>query len=1032
MPYSQDHSELALGTTPGAFPETERNLTSSSQQTIWQAVHARISEYTEQHPIRIKVGTWNVAALKDTEKDLAGWFVEGKGVASSSAGINASPAKGHIKNESWTAASGESVNAQEQRTTAGQPTIPKEDNGAIPDTTNVDLYVLGLQEVVDINSPTETFRPYVDHSVPERWKRALLEALPQGYKLVAEQQLTGLLLLIAGSPSLLPDISAVSTTTVGTGLMGYMGNKGATSARLVLGEATTLVFINCHLAAGTEKGSLERRNWDAGQIAQRTRFEPVRDEAGEAQKASEMLGSEDCAWWFGDLNYRLEGLVGDDVRRLLLLHARNEYDLGKGFEDKIQDKVSVASDHEDHKEELSLSSRSESSTEGTRNSEEPESRPSTSSGDQSVPDCADTPDPTSLETTLSSLLPHDQLRLQQAAKKAFHDGWREGPIKFLPTYKYDIGSVGMFDSSDKKRGPSWCDRVLFRTRHDKLKYEETVQEEKRREEDKELKMQGKGSSAPEDEHVLFDYNPETDGANSDTGNIMEDAGSATNKKEEASLENPNDLLQLEVYTSHQRILTSDHKPLVGLFTLTYKSVVPHLKRKIYQEVALEFDKAENAGRPGVTLVIDHNNDNEDKVLKGSEGSNGSESMSFGKVYYSRSKFRSFTVANTSRVTTTFQFVNAVSGKLESGVLPTWLRLRYSDQRRNGTSEPDIWMTLEPGEALNFALELRVDDIDLVRSLNEGRAKLEHVLILRVVDGRDHFIPVEAEWMQTCFGRSLEELSRMPKGGVRQLQKPSPAKPGYSDEQPRQSAPREVLRLIETVQDLVEEVVGQPEIHESDRDLRALLERELGWPFTPPLSTPTDPHLRSTLKSYVHEALDTDTPPATLLPRETLALARLDIVAEVLLDFLASLKDGIITEALWTELEQGMLNHAKAKKTLTADEELLWIFDVLSASPVHNVSFVFLTSMLARVAELVAPISSPTSASASALDPASSHASQPSDSAIARRRLVGREYARIFAGVVFRGALPSRDRDRRAAEERRRHIIEVFLREKWER
>ena len=52
---------------------------------------------------------------------------------------------------------------------------------------DIDLYVLGLQEIIDLSSPTEALRPFSDPSIPAKWKRALLEALPPGYKVVAEQ-----------------------------------------------------------------------------------------------------------------------------------------------------------------------------------------------------------------------------------------------------------------------------------------------------------------------------------------------------------------------------------------------------------------------------------------------------------------------------------------------------------------------------------------------------------------------------------------------------------------------------------------------------------------------------------------------------------------------------------------------------------------------------------------------------------------------------------------------------------------------------
>lgn len=66
------------------------------------------------------------------------------------------------------------------------------------------------------------------------------------------------------------------------------------------------------------------------------------------------------------------------------------------------------------------------------------------------------------ENNLSRLLEGDQLLVSRKRNpglrlRAFH----EAPIKFAPTYKYDVGS-DQYDSSDKKRAPAWCDRVLYR------------------------------------------------------------------------------------------------------------------------------------------------------------------------------------------------------------------------------------------------------------------------------------------------------------------------------------------------------------------------------------------------------------------------------------------------------------------------------------------------------------------------------------------------------------------------------------------
>lgn len=56
---------------------------------------------------------------------------------------------------------------------------------------------------------------------------------------------------------------------------------------------------------------------------------------------------------------------------------------------------------------------------------------------------------------------HDQLSHEINAKGAF-GGFREGAVKFYPTYKFDKGT-SQYDSLEKQRVPSWTDRVLYRS-----------------------------------------------------------------------------------------------------------------------------------------------------------------------------------------------------------------------------------------------------------------------------------------------------------------------------------------------------------------------------------------------------------------------------------------------------------------------------------------------------------------------------------------------------------------------------------------
>ncbi|KAI9677206.1 MAG: hypothetical protein M1829_002780 [Trizodia sp. TS-e1964] len=1020
----------------------------STLHSLSRTLEARKADFTRRKSLKVKIGSWNVAALPGTERDVGGWFVGGKGVAEALAGLEVKEVVEHGSHVPGGSShdSRESVNHQEHRANPQKSTIPKRDTGTLPGGDDIDIYALGLQEIVDITSPTEALRPYADNSAAEKWKNCVANALPKGFKLVAEQQLMGLLLLVYASGDLFPTISSVSTSSVGTGFMGYMGNKGAVAIRIVLGETTRLVFINCHMAAGADKAALERRNWDANQIASRIRFTPITTMEGVSEEMGDSLGDEDFAWWFGDLNYRLESIPGDDVRRLLMLHTQNEYNKIKGSAKKIQQELTatdspppfIQSSHpDDHFSEEAPSSMSSSMIyPGTLS----EAASTTSSIIQSHDSDHLDPsqDPSSLQTTLASLLPHDQLRLQQAAGQAFHDGWQEGPILFLPTYKYDVGSVGMFDSSEKRRGPSWCDRILFRTRQGKLAYEKKIHEvDESRKRDSDMSARGIDEAGAEDS-VLFDYDPETDGANTDDDQFSD---TATHSDALRTKEESDESIRLDAYASHQRVLSSDHKPLTGLFTISYPGVDPALKAIVYQGIARDLDKAENEERPGVTVVVDQHLDNpiQNDGAAGDEGRNTPEGANFGEVRYNQPKFRNITIANTGRVSATIGFIGrpSIEGDVE-GVTPPWLTLKFEDLGITENEQllikdtPDSLqkITLEPGEAINAVLKLRVRDFELVRLLNSSKAVLDDVLILRVTNGRDHFIPVHGIWLPSCIGRSINQLIRVPERGVRALPPPPHDLPESSPI--CCSVPRELLSLITAVEETIEHFIAEVEMTGSPTNKTTPHDSgPLSWPFTSSEDWVLVNSLqRNKRHSFVLEALDTGQPISALFPPDMPSQQRLEAVAGTLVSFLRSLSDGIIPVGLWKELQ---VAREKISTSLTDEEQRNIVLDVLSTAPNHSISFVFVTSMLARVAAEMAPLPSPGKpVMPDSVKPMRRHSRTSStvsltDEMVTRRHLVEMAYARIFAEALVRCQMPAQERDRKAVEERRTEVVAVFLR-----
>ena len=252
---------------------------------------------------------------------------------------------------------------------------------------------------------------------------------------------------------------------------------------------------------------------------------------------------------------------------------------------------------------------------------------------------------------------------------------------------------------------------------------------------------------------------------------------------------------------HKTVRVALAKYLDAVFTLDYNIVDPELKAKIYQEAARKLDIAENEGRSVVTIVVDHQKDNDDAPKF--------EGVDFGHVKYDHVKTRSVTIANTGRVPATVGFVDrAVESGQPGGVAPPWLKIKF-DRPPDKSSKPSASHehTLHPGDAVNVELTVRVNDLDLVRRLSERTETLEDVLVLRIQNGRDYFLPLRGDWLHSAFGRSTEKLMRMPEGGVRRLQHQRPDDSNHGDEGVKWSTLRKVFQLTETIENLVERALA---------------------------------------------------------------------------------------------------------------------------------------------------------------------------------------------------------------------------------
>ncbi|RVE64720.1 hypothetical protein OJAV_G00128420 [Oryzias javanicus] len=126
--------------------------------------------------------------------------------------------------------------------------------------------------------------------------------------------------------------------------------------------------------------------------------------------------------------------------------------------------------------------------------------------------------------TYNLLWSNDQLNMMKK-KEALLQEFEEGMLDFPPTYKFDLNSDS-YDSSGKKRKPAWTDRILWRIRP---------------------------KAPPPDEQ-------EEDGSGPDAKVIRD-----LEEDEEFPLK-----VRQELYTSSMEFSISDHKPVLGVFSVELK------------------------------------------------------------------------------------------------------------------------------------------------------------------------------------------------------------------------------------------------------------------------------------------------------------------------------------------------------------------------------------------------------------------------------------------------------------------------------
>ncbi|KAG0302421.1 hypothetical protein BGZ98_007510 [Dissophora globulifera] len=185
-----------------------------------------------------------------------------------------------------------------------------------------------------------------------------------------------------------------------------------------------------------------------------------------------------------------------------------------------------------------------------------------------------------------------------------------------------------------------------------------------------------------------------------------------------------DSVETLFYKSHMELTISDHKPVSALFKLKVKTLMHDKQVDVHQTIVRELDRYENECMPDATI--------------------SSSNVDFGEVHYLEPKEASIKIKNTGQFPAQCRF-----------------KPKLQDER---FCKPWIWANppvamLMPGESAKIHLTVMVDN-ESAPLLNTGKEKLDDILVLHLEHGKDYFISVSGNYIRTCFGNSLEWLSRL--------------------------------------------------------------------------------------------------------------------------------------------------------------------------------------------------------------------------------------------------------------------------------
>ncbi|KAJ1434178.1 Endonuclease/exonuclease/phosphatase [Ochromonadaceae sp. CCMP2298] len=319
---------------------------------------------------------------------------------------------------------------------------------------NNDFVVFAIQECEDI-------RPRRNEGHRSRkWKELQSKSLGRSFRCFARHKLGGLLVAVYGKQKLSKQIEGIQVIDVACGVGNVLTNKGAICVAVRM-RGKTFAVVNCHFAA--HQSQVSERNADFRRVLEAidSRLQPswrtpssalLQIAGGRGEPRPEKSGAPKRV---GKRKAGAGGRARAGRARAPSSPALSDLypQLPRGASPTVEerqwqspfDAVAFVGDFNYRLDLPRLEIELVHEALAARGADQGQLE-STYAASQ-VPAALDT------------LLLYDQLQRQRGIGEAFA-GFREGPLLFPPSFKYDREN-GCFDSSSKRRVPAWTDRVMF-------------------------------------------------------------------------------------------------------------------------------------------------------------------------------------------------------------------------------------------------------------------------------------------------------------------------------------------------------------------------------------------------------------------------------------------------------------------------------------------------------------------------------------------------------------------------------------------